>query len=125
VQFVDTPGILDRPQEERNQNERQALSAMMNVANVVLFILDASEHCGYTMEEQLRLLDEMQGMMKVPVITVVNKSDLQPLAGHLNMSTETKEGVDAVLAALLSHRKRAGRVPQAENLLQIRGSYIR
>jgi nucleolar GTP-binding protein len=125
VQFVDTPGILDRPQEERNQNERQALSAMMNVANVVLFILDASEHCGYTMEEQLRLLDEMQGMMKVPVITVVNKSDLQPLAGHLNMSTETKEGVDAVLAALLSYRERAGRVPQAENLLQIRGSYIR
>ena len=47
IQFVDTPGILDRPAEERNAIEKQALSAMMNVSSVVLFILDPSEHCGY------------------------------------------------------------------------------
>ena len=52
IQFVDTPGILDRPAEERNPIERQALSAMMNVASVILFILDPSEHCGYPMEVQ-------------------------------------------------------------------------
>ncbi len=52
IQFVDTPGILDRPAEERNPIERQALSAMMNVASVILFILDPSEHCGYPMEMQ-------------------------------------------------------------------------
>jgi len=105
IQFVDTPGILDRPEEERNPIERQALSAMMNVASVILFVLDPSEHCGYPMEMQLRLLDEVKGMVSVPLIIVANKSDLKVQEGYLSMSTETKEGVDEVLKELLSHRK--------------------
>jgi len=105
IQFVDTPGILDRPAEERNPIERQALSAMMNVASVILFILDPSEHCGYPMEMQLRLLDEVKGMVSVPLIIVANKSDLKVEEGYLSMSTETKDGVDEVLKELLSHRK--------------------
>ena len=105
IQFVDTPGILDRPAEERNPIERQALSAMMNVASVILFILDPSEHCGYPMEMQLSLLDEVKGMVNVPLIVVANKSDLRVEEGYLSMSTETKDGVDEVLKELLSHRK--------------------
>ena len=104
IQFVDTPGILDRPAEERNPIERQALSAMMNVASVILFILDPSEHCGYPMEMQLGLLDEVKGMVNVPLVVVANKSDLRVQEGYLSMSTETKDGVDAVLEELLSHR---------------------
>ena len=76
TQFVDTPGILDRPVEERNQIEKQALSAIMNVAHVILFIIDPSEHCGYPMAVQLRLLDEVKTLVKVPVLVVANKSDL-------------------------------------------------
>jgi nucleolar GTP-binding protein len=105
IQFVDTPGILDRPAEERNPIERQALSAMMNVASVILYILDPSEHCGYPMEMQLGLLDEVKGMVKVPLVIVANKSDLRVEKGYLSMSTETKDGVDEVLKELLSHRK--------------------
>jgi len=52
VQFVDTPGILDRPSDERNAIEQQALSAVMNVADVILFIIDPSGHCGYPTEVQ-------------------------------------------------------------------------
>ena len=102
IQFVDTPGILDRPAEERNAIEKQALSAMMNVANVVLFILDPSEHCGYPVEVQLRLLEEVKGMVKVPLVVVANKSDLREYPGYLSMSTETKEGVDEVLLQILT-----------------------
>jgi len=105
IQFVDTPGILDRPAEERNPIERQALSAMMNVASVILFILDPSEHCGYPMEVQLRLLAEVKDMVKVPLIIVANKSDIIVQPEYLSMSTETRDGVDAVLAQLLLHRK--------------------
>jgi len=105
IQFVDTPGILDRPTEERNPIERQALSAMMNVANVILFILDPSGHCGYPMEVQLSLLDEVKSMVKVPLIIVANKSDITVSPPYLSMSTETKEGVDAVLDQILLHRK--------------------
>jgi len=105
IQFVDTPGILDRPAEDRNPIERQALSAIMNVASVILFILDPSGHCGYPMEVQLRLLEEVKGMVKVPVIVVANKSDIVAAEGCRTMSTQTNEGVDEVLSELLSHLK--------------------
>jgi nucleolar GTP-binding protein len=104
IQFVDTPGILDRPAEERNAIERQALSAMMNVADTVLFILDPSEHCGYPMEVQLHLLDEVKGMIDVPLIVAANKSDLQTMEGYLAMSTGRGEGIEEVLAAILEKK---------------------
>ncbi len=104
VQFVDTPGILDRPAEERNQIERQALAAMMNVGDVILFILDPSEHCGYPMEVQLSLLDEVKGMVDVPLIVVANKSDITEAEGYLTMSTQTGKGVSEVLAEILTHK---------------------
>ncbi|MDD1694668.1 MAG: 50S ribosome-binding GTPase [Methanoregula sp.] len=104
IQFVDTPGILDRPAEERNPIEKQALSAMMNVANVVLFIIDPSEHCGYPMDVQLRLLDEVKAMISVPVVVVANKSDIVAAEGYLTMSTVDGSGIDAVLAEIISHK---------------------
>ncbi|MCX6689820.1 MAG: 50S ribosome-binding GTPase [Methanoregula sp.] len=104
IQFVDTPGILDRPADERNAIEKQALSAIMNVAHVVLFILDPSGHCGYPMDMQLRLLEEVKGMITVPVVVVANKSDLGTVAGYLSMSTETNEGVDQVLHEILAFK---------------------
>ncbi|MDD1658606.1 MAG: 50S ribosome-binding GTPase [Methanomicrobiales archaeon] len=107
VQFVDTPGLLDRDPEERNPIERQALSALMHAAHVVLFILDPSEECGYPLESQRRLLAAVQGMVGVPVIVAVNKADRRREEGFLNMSSTTGEGVDAVLEAVL--RTRAAR----------------
>ena len=104
IQFVDTPGILDRPADERNAIEKQALSAMMNVASVVLFILDPSEHCGYPMELQLNLLEEVKGMVTVPVIVVANKSDLVAGVGYQTMSTANGTGVEDVLAEILTHK---------------------
>ena len=104
IQFVDTPGILDRPAEERNAIEKQALSAMMNIADVILFILDPSEHCGYPMDVQHRLLDEVKGMVDVLVIVVANKSDLTTAEGYTAMSTQSGDGIDDVLATILSHK---------------------
>ena len=44
-------------------------------------------------------------MVKVPLIIVANKSDIIVQPEYLSMSTETRDGVDAVLAQLLLHRK--------------------
>ena len=101
VQFVDTPGILDRPPGERSPIERQAVAALMHAAKAVLFILDPSEMCGYPVESQLALLEEVKGMVQVPLIAAVNKADVKGMEGFLNMSTLSGEGVDAVLEALL------------------------
>ncbi|HTY51879.1 MAG TPA: GTPase [Methanomicrobiales archaeon] len=104
LQFVDTPGILDRPPEDRSPIERQAVSALMHAANAVLFILDPSERCGYPLDSQLALLDEVKGMVQVPLIAVVNKADVRGLDGYPNMSTLTGEGVEGVLETLLKTR---------------------
>jgi nucleolar GTP-binding protein len=77
---------------------------MMNVADIILFILDPSEHCGYPMAVQLNLLDEVKGMIDVPLVVVANKSDLQVVDGYLSMSTENGEGIEKVLAAILEHK---------------------
>jgi nucleolar GTP-binding protein len=76
----------------------------MNVADIILFILDPSEHCGYPMEVQLNLLEEVKEMIDVPLVVAANKSDLQIADGYLSMSTGNGEGVEDVLAALLSHK---------------------
>lgn len=106
MQFIDTPGLLDRPPEDRNPIERQALTAIINLADVVLFILDASEHCGYPIEEQVRLLHVIETLVEVPLVVAVNKADLVYFDGYLNMSTENGEGVDEVLETLLHYQSR-------------------
>ncbi|GLI47445.1 NOG1 family protein [Methanoculleus bourgensis] len=105
VQFIDTPGVLERPADERNPIERQAVSAIINTADVVLFILDASEHCGYALDDQVRLQEEIQGLVDVPVVTVANKADIRRIEDYPAISTLTGEGVEGVLDLLLRHRK--------------------
>jgi len=97
-QIVDTPGLLDRPEEERNDIEAQAVSALTHLADCVLFVLDASEDCGYPLDSQLELLAEVESRFgDVPVRTVCNKSDRSTdVDADAYMSITEGEGVDAV-----------------------------
>jgi len=112
VQFVDTPGILDRPPGERSPIERQAVSALMHAAQAVLFILDPSEMCGYPVENQLALMEEVKGMIGVPIVIAVNKADVKGMEGFPNMSTLTGAGVEAVLEAVLKMKGPSPTPPQ-------------
>jgi len=105
IQFIDTPGVLERPAEERNPIERQAVSAIINTADLVLFIIDASEHCGYALDDQVALLSELRGLVDVPVVTVANKADIRRIEGYPAVSTLTGEGVEGVLDLLLRYRE--------------------
>ncbi len=105
IQFIDTPGLLDRKEEERNAIEKQALNALVYVADLVLFVIDASENCGYSLEAQMKLREEIGGIISVPMISVVNKSDVKSVDGFFNMSTVSGEGVEEVLAELLRLRE--------------------
>ncbi|WP_049986663.1 NOG1 family protein [Halobellus rufus] len=102
-QIIDTPGLLDRPEDERNDIERQAVSAIEHLADAVVFVLDASEACGYPLEAQLELRDAVEARFRerdVPVLTVNNKSDRsRDVEADLHMSVETGDGVDDVLDA--------------------------
>jgi nucleolar GTP-binding protein len=100
-QLVDTPGLLDRPADERNDVEKQAVSALTHLADAVLFVVDASGNCGYPLEIQLALRDDLKDRFRdVPVVTVCNKMDQSTdVAADFFMSVETGEGVEEVLDA--------------------------
>merc|ERR1719331_1526417 len=44
-QIIDTPGLLDRPLDERNSIEMKSIAALANLRACVIFILDISETC--------------------------------------------------------------------------------
>ncbi|MDZ7701609.1 MAG: NOG1 family protein [Halobacteriales archaeon] len=110
-QLVDTPGLLDRPPAERNGIERQAASALAHVADGVLFLVDASGTCGYPLDDQLELREAVEAEFPdVPLLTVWNKADLEPVDGHeradevdpdVAMSITEGTGVEAALDAIV------------------------
>lgn len=103
-QILDTPGLLDRPMDERNAMERQAISALTHLANGVLFLLDPTETCGYPLDAQRRMLEEIRALFpKVPIVVVGNKSDLgRSMDGVLGVSALSGRGVRQALDRLIS-----------------------
>lgn len=78
-QVIDTPGILDRPLEERNTIEMQAINALAHLEAAILYFIDISEQCGYSLEQQLSLFSSIRPLFKnKPLVIILNKIDVQP-----------------------------------------------
>ncbi|MGC9516820.1 MAG: NOG1 family protein [Methanomicrobiales archaeon] len=75
-QIIDTPGLLDRPVRDMNQIELRAMVALEYLAEVILYIFDASETCGYSLDNQFRLYEEINKIYDTPIISIFNKIDL-------------------------------------------------
>jgi nucleolar GTP-binding protein len=84
IQIIDTPGLLDRPILDMNDIELRAMVALEHLANVILFIFDASETCGYPLGSQYHLYQEIQRVFKTPVICLFNKMDLAENVKYLD-----------------------------------------
>ncbi|XP_073054329.1 nucleolar GTP-binding protein 1-like [Primulina eburnea] len=81
-QVIDTPGILDRPFEDRNIIEMCSITALAHLRAAVLFFLDISGSCGYSIAQQAALFHSIKSLfMNKPLIIVCNKTDLQPIEG--------------------------------------------
>jgi nucleolar GTP-binding protein len=104
-QIVDTPGLLDRPLEERNAIERQAVLALKYLADLIVFVLDPTETSGYTMEQQLHLLDSVKDWMQdIPMIEVENKIDLLDSGSErYKISALGGEGVEELREIIIDH----------------------
>jgi nucleolar GTP-binding protein len=106
-QVIDTPGILDHELEKRNVIEMQAVTALAHLPCAVLFFVDVSEQCGYTLEQQKSLYDSIRPLFAdKQLVIVANKVDAKPLeelsADHQQMLKDmcAAHDPDAVLVPM-------------------------
>ena len=103
-QIIDTPGLLDRPLEKKNKIEKQAIAALRYLADLIVFILDPSETCGYSIKEQKNLLKQVKELFKnKKIIVVENKADLlkEDKTKCLRISCKTGDGIDKLKQIIL------------------------
>ena len=86
IQFVDTPGVLDRPIYERNDIELHAVVALNYLADLIVFVIDPTEYCGYTINEQINLTNEIEKTFKVPIVIIINKIDIEGYEENLKIA---------------------------------------
>uniref|UniRef100_A0A8C6WQL2 Nucleolar GTP-binding protein 1 n=1 Tax=Neogobius melanostomus TaxID=47308 RepID=A0A8C6WQL2_9GOBI len=80
-QVVDTPGILDHPLEERNTIEMQAITALAHLRSAVLYVMDLSEQCGHTLDQQVELFNNIRPLFaNKPLLIVANKCDVKKIS---------------------------------------------
>ncbi|MFW5852712.1 MAG: GTPase [Nanoarchaeota archaeon] len=72
IQFIDTPGTLNRD-EKKNNIEKQAELAIKYVADIIVYVFDPTET--YTLENQERLLKNVKKKRK-PTILYMSKTDV-------------------------------------------------
>ncbi|MFH1586254.1 MAG: GTPase [Candidatus Diapherotrites archaeon] len=106
IQVVDTPGLLDREMSKRNDVEKRAIAALRHLGEVIVFVVDPTEMCGYQLKEQMNLLKEVRKIFKQKVIVVFNKADIATEKEMENVRKETEgiisgEGIDSDLGEIL------------------------
>ena len=102
--MVDTPGLLDRPMTERNKIEMQAIAALENVGDIVLFLIDPSESSGMSLQDQGHLLGEVTELLADrPLLRVYSKSDLHEENENevLRISSITGDGIEELRSRLI------------------------
>ncbi|RCI09527.1 hypothetical protein L249_4065 [Ophiocordyceps polyrhachis-furcata BCC 54312] len=99
-QAIDTPGILDHPLEEMNTIEMQSITAIAHLRSAILYFMDLSEQCGYSVEAQMQLFKSIKPLFSNKLVfIVINKIDVTRL-----------EEVDADVQAELQNLLKSGEV---------------
>lgn len=94
-QVIDTPGILDHPIEDRNTIEMQSITALAHLHCSILFFIDISQQCGYTIAQQVALFESISPLFKnKPLVVVLNKIDARPVS---DLSEEENASIQRVL----------------------------
>jgi len=76
-QAIDTPGILDHPLEEMNTIEMQSITAIAHLRSAILYFMDLSEQCGYSVQAQMALFTSIKPLFANKLVfIVVNKIDV-------------------------------------------------
>ena len=76
-QVTDTPGLLNRPEDEKNALELLTMATLRYLPTSVVFVLDATEECGTSLEDQFAIRAQLKDMFASKQwIDVFSKADL-------------------------------------------------
>lgn len=117
-QVMDSPGLLVRPEEERNEMEELTLAAMRHLPTAVMYVMDLSGQAGdkcSSVEDQLKLRKEVRARFpRRPWIDVVSKVDLGIVDGaeeelqkildgtpYIRLSIQEGQGIDELRQEVL------------------------
>jgi nucleolar GTP-binding protein len=76
-QAIDTPGILDHPLEDMNTIEMQSITAIAHLRSAILYFMDLSEQCGYSVQHQISLFQSIKPLFANKLVfVVINKIDI-------------------------------------------------
>ena len=94
-QAIDTPGILDHPLEEMNTIEMQSITAIAHLRSAILYFMDLSEQCGYSVQAQTQLFHSIKPLFANKLVfVVINKIDI---TRPEDLDVETKAMLDSML----------------------------
>ena len=60
LQVTDTPGLLNRAEEDRNAMERLTLACMAHLPTSVLFVIDLTGQCGTSVAAQWDIRQDLK-----------------------------------------------------------------
>ncbi|KAJ8131569.1 hypothetical protein O1611_g2053 [Lasiodiplodia mahajangana] len=70
-------GVLDHPLEEMNTIEMQSITAIAHLRAAILYFMDLSEQCGYSVKSQMQLFRSLKPLFANKLIfIVINKIDI-------------------------------------------------
>lgn len=72
IQVLDVPGTLARD-DKLNNIEKQAELVLKELADLVIYVYDITEQCGYPLEKQKKLFDKIASLK---VLVYLSKTDL-------------------------------------------------
>ncbi|KAF1998800.1 P-loop containing nucleoside triphosphate hydrolase protein [Amniculicola lignicola CBS 123094] len=94
-QAIDTPGILDHPLEEMNTIEHQSICAIAHLRASIMYFMDLSEQCGYSVSAQIALFHSIKPLFANKLVfIVINKIDLMKPE---DLDLETQEQLQGML----------------------------
>lgn len=99
--LVDTPGLLEKNFERLNEIEKKGYLALKHLSSYVIFVIDPSLSSGYSVDDQISLLENIKKHFSPSVLVLVyTKMDLMDekiITKHDNnaffVSSVTMEGI--------------------------------
>lgn len=99
-QVMDSPGLLVRPDDKRNEMEALTLAAMQHLPTAVMYVMDLSGGAGdkcSSVADQLQLRREVRARFpRRPWIDVVSKADLPIVDGAIDELEEILDGTSYI-----------------------------